>query len=117
MARKAVLVGVGNYRGYATRLDAPALEVQNWRDLLGGYDFDSIDTLVDAQASRNAVRQAFMELVRNTQRNDQLLFLFAGHGRIVPAHTRDDDFEEALIVYPDKDDKDLKNAEITDSDI
>jgi hypothetical protein len=117
MARKAVLVGVGNYRGYATRLDAPALEVQNWRDLLGGYDFDSIDTLVDAQASRNAVRKAFMELVRNTQRNDQLLFLFAGHGRIVPAHTRDDDFEEALIVYPDKDDKDLKNAEITDSDI
>ena len=118
--QKALFVGVNKYNGYASPLDAPEAEVDNWRQLLEDvYGFYDITTLKGPQATRGAVETELYRLLKGAEADDQLVFLFAGHGRVVPAHDDDDRYrsEEALILWPEDGDKNLDRAELTDSDL
>jgi hypothetical protein len=120
MQKKALLVGVGNYLGYAAALRAPTTDIGKWAELLGGpkYQFADIATLIDGQATRDAVLEAFRNLVKDAKAGDLLVFLWEGHGSIVKAHEKGPFLtEEALIVSPRKGDSQLSGAEVTDSDI
>jgi len=117
MSRKAVVVGVGDYQGYATPLTAPPREVDEWVRLLAQYHFYDVLPLKDAQATRPAVEEALRKMVKEVEPDSQLVFVFVGHGKVVPAHDSGyEPFEEALMLYPDGD-ATLKSAELTDSDI
>jgi hypothetical protein len=117
MAKRALLVAVSDYQRYAPTLIAPRLEVPVWRRLLASYGFTDIRPLVDACAKRTDVLKAIQRLIRGAKKNDQLVLVFMGHGRVVRAHKAGPQpYEEALLMYPDGD-KTLQSAEITDSDI
>jgi hypothetical protein len=120
MRKEALLVGVGNTRGYAEPLPGAVVEIYNWKKCLETqYGFTKVTTLENAQAGRSEVLRHFKELLTGAEADDQLVFGFWGHGRIVKNHNRDDDYplEEAILVYPEQDDKSLRSAEITNSDL
>ncbi|MBV8518880.1 MAG: caspase family protein [Acidobacteria bacterium] len=118
MKKKAVLVAVGDYRGFAPSLDAPVTELGEWAALLRNYGF-TVTSLADQNATRTKVLAAFQQLVTGAQPNDQLVFGFFGHGSTVPAPVDEGrfKFEEALMVFPQAQDAELTSSAITDSDL
>ncbi|MCU1347798.1 MAG: caspase family protein, partial [Acidobacteria bacterium] len=81
MTKKALLVAVGDYQGFAPRLKAPVYELKEWHGLLQNtYQFSEITSLPDRQATRTAVIAAFRALVTNAKAEDELLLIFGGHG-------------------------------------
>jgi hypothetical protein len=121
MRKEALLVGVGNTRGYAEPLPGAVVEMYNWEELLKEqYGFTRITTREDAQANKKEVLRRFEELLTDAEADDQLVLGFWSHGRVVKNHNPADDnhpFEEAILVYPDKGDASLRSAEITNSDL
>jgi caspase domain-containing protein len=117
MKQKALLVAVNDYEGYAPRLEAPELEMEKWRQRLEAYGFTNIRTRVAPMATRQTVKGDLRWLFGGSSRNDQLVFAFFGHGRIVESHSTGGlGFEEALIHFPNGD-ASLRSAELTDTDI
>lgn len=103
--KKAVLVGVGDYRGLANKLTAPPHEVFFWKSLLMSdvYGFDDVLPLVDQEATPDAVLHALANLLENAKPDDQLLFGFFGHGcntRCLEPGLPQDAPEKTILVYP-----------------
>jgi hypothetical protein len=121
MAKKAVIVGVSDYRNYAKPLVAAEFEAGEWARLFASYGFTQITILTShtkVTATRTNVLAALTALLSHSQQNDQLVLFFIGHGQVVRAHVEGKyKFEEALIVYPELGDTQLKGAQITDSDV
>ena len=121
MTKKAVIVGVSDYRNYARPLVAAEFEAGEWARLLASYGFTQITMLTSrtkVTATRTNVLAALTALLSHSQQDDQLVFAFIGHGQVVRAHVEGKyKFEEALIVYPEFGDNQLKGAQITDSDV
>jgi hypothetical protein len=116
MTRKALLVAVGDYGTVASKLTAPAYELQLWQRMLSTspYSFDSITSLVDTTATRVNVLSEIDRLLDGAQPDDQLLFYFAGHGSVAMGRKRDE-AEQSLIAYPGTDG--LQAAAICETDI
>lgn len=114
--KKAVLVGVGDYRDLANRLTAPPHEVFFWKSLLMSdvYGFDDVLPLVDQEATPDAVLDALTALLQNAKADDQLVFGFFGHGCLTrclgPGGPKDVP-DKAILVYPTND-YDLRSAAI-----
>lgn len=119
MKKKALVVGVSDYGGYATPLPAAEEEARNWAYLLEHtYGFTDITPLIGRDAVRTRVIEELQNLLAEAEPDAQLVYIHCGHGRTVPAH--DDGpfaYEEALVVYPEEGDTQLRGAEITDSDL
>lgn len=117
MTKKALLVAVGDYQGFATTLEAPEKDVLLWRKILENHGFGDFRQRINAEAKHDVVIDDLKWLLNGAMKDDQLVFMFLGHGRLVEAHAgASEPYEEALIVYPDGD-RSLKSAEITDSDL
>jgi hypothetical protein len=74
MQKKALLVGVTEYGQYARPLLAAATVVADWADLLiGTYQFPktAITVLTDGQATKEAVLDAFRDLVHGCTAADK----------------------------------------------
>jgi len=121
MTKKALIVGVSDYRNYATALTAAEFEAEEWARLFASYGFTQITLLTSrtpVRATRTNVLAALTSLLSHSEGDDQLVFNFIGHGQVVRAHVQERyEFEEALIVYPEFGDTQLKGAQITDSDV
>jgi hypothetical protein len=122
--KKAVLCFVGDYQGYAEKLDAPVYEWERWLNLLSHapYSFDSIVSLVDdgaregtLKANRTNVVKAIEDLLTDAKPDDQLVFIYGGHGGVTGTGTRGL-AAQALIVYPDGD-RNLTKAAIPGTQI
>jgi hypothetical protein len=119
MKKKALLVAVGDYRGFAPALNAPVHELGEWRTLLQARGF-SVTPLADSGASRTKVLDAFRTLITGAQPDDELVFGFFGHGSTVAVPqgaTGSFTFEQALMVYPVANDVRLKSSAITAGDM
>jgi caspase domain-containing protein len=121
MTKRALIVGVSEYRNYATPLVAAEFEAGEWTRLFRSYGFTQITVLTSrtpVPATRTNVLAALTALLSHSQKEDQLVFAFIGHGQVVRAHVEGKyEFEEALIAYPEFGDTQLKKAQITDSDV
>ena len=116
MNRKALLVGIEDYGPYAERLTAPPYEIEQWRDLLSKkpYKFDIMPPLLNGEATRAAVLNGLRELLRGAKKDDQLLFVFAGHGNLSEGRSPTEG-EQSLLASPVA--SGLKGAEIRESDV
>lgn len=117
--KKAVLVGVSNYQRFAPPVEPAVSEALEWHKLLHRkYGFYPSRLLRDEEATREAILEAFEWLVKDASADDQLVFVFIGHGRVVATDRPDGKYkwEEALIAYPNGD-ATLRSAEITGSDL
>ncbi|KAF9529620.1 caspase domain-containing protein [Crepidotus variabilis] len=83
-----LVIGINNYNGL-TQLEgatADALAVQRYLEDDLGVPSDQIVALLDGQATRTAILDAFKALANNPKihQGDAILIFFAGHGTIVP---------------------------------
>ena len=107
MVKKALIVGVSEYEPLGADLKSSLIEIEQWRHLLlREYSFadDNIRLLKDRRATRSTVMDRLMWLLSNAEDDDQLVFIFCGHGtraRGKDSGGRLRNFQnEALVPFP-----------------
>jgi uncharacterized caspase-like protein len=102
----ALVIGINDYRhvgplGYAVN-DAEALAELLKTSL--GFESENVTVLLDAEATRANILQAFLRLaVYGTEPNDRVLVFFAGHGQTMTSNRG----EVGFLVPSDGDPSDL----------
>ena len=104
--RLALLVGVGEYEDPEVRdLGGPAHDVRAVEALLlhrFGFHSDDVVTLVDGEATRDAMERTFRaHLIERSGPETQVFFFFAGHGSYVDDDGDDerDGLDEVLMTH------------------
>ncbi len=84
---KALVVGVGDYPSPIPKLPAVANDVREIATLLASerseFPVQNVRSLIDQQATRQAVLNAFETTFRDVQPDDVLFVYMAGHGAVV----------------------------------
>jgi metacaspase-1 len=98
--KKAICIGINNYPGTANDLQGCINDANDWAALLLGFGF-SVNTMLDAQATRQNVRAALGDLVSAAGAGDVVVFTYSGHGTQVFDTSGDegDTYDEAIYVY------------------
>ena len=98
-ARRALCIGIDGYEPPNT-LAGCVNDTREWRKALAALGF-TVDTLVDKQATRQAILDALGALVRSARAGDVLVFQYSGHGTQVPDYDGDEreGKDEALVPY------------------
>ncbi|MDZ7632096.1 MAG: caspase family protein [Gemmatimonadaceae bacterium] len=125
--RIALLIGIADYRYFGadgqpgqTDLRGPHTDVARVKRSLERFGFaDSLTTvLVDSQASRTALRDAFAALARQVRGPDDVLVIYySGHGTQVPDDSGDEDdgADEALAPWDVQNVRDARQVVSDDS--
>jgi len=82
MAKKALLVGINDYK-QINDLSGCVNDVTNVRDVLlkfYGYTVSDIRVLVDARATKDNIMARLKWLVKGAKKGDSLVFHYSGHG-------------------------------------
>lgn len=90
---KAVLVGVNKYKMEGADLNGCVNDVTNVRDVLlnyFGFQVEEIRVITDKRATKKAIIERLIWLVKGAQKGDRLVFHFSGHG----SQIRDRDGDE-----------------------
>ncbi|HTV03540.1 MAG TPA: caspase family protein, partial [Luteitalea sp.] len=109
--RRAVCIGIDKYAGMP--LDGCVNDSRAWEKELKKAGF-TVTSLHDGQATRQRMLDSLTSLLKDSDRGDQLVFQYAGHGTQVPDLDGDevDRFDEALVPF------DYRDGELlTDDDI
>ncbi|MDR4507748.1 MAG: caspase family protein [Candidatus Brocadiaceae bacterium] len=112
MAKKALLVGVNNYK-YVRALNGCINDVRNMTDILTSlFNFSphEIRTIVDESVTRNNLMDRLDWLIDEAKEGDVLFFHFSGHGSQVLDRNGDeleDSMDEILCLY----DMDFRNSD------
>ena len=80
--RHALLIGISDYEHrQVTDLEGPRNDVRSLeRVLRQDWGFDRIGTLVDRDATRDAILRAISALIEDTREGDHVFLYFSGHG-------------------------------------
>lgn len=103
MNRRAVCVGIDDYRGGEMDLRGCANDARAWARVLEarfGFARGDVRILLDAEATRGNILAALERLVAGARRGDVCAFVFSGHGTWVPergARDEADGRDEALV--------------------
>jgi hypothetical protein len=98
--KKALVVGISHYNPPSAVLDATLPEAENWKKLLKttyGFLDDDITFRPDVEATLDVVRQDLANLLDGAGQGDQLVFVYCGHGTVVPTGNTVGD--EALVLF------------------
>jgi len=118
MARKALLVGINDYKGI-NDLRGCINDVTNMRNILKtflGFQNTDIRLLTDARATKANIITRLNWLVRGAKSGDYLVFHYSGHGSQVRDRDSDelsDHMDELICPY----DMDWDGTYITDDDL
>lgn len=105
MARRALVVGIDRYPGFAaphSRLRGAVNDARLMSALLADrFGFDDGTTLLDAEATRAALLGALDDLAGRVQADDEVAIFFSGHGSQRPDLDGDeaDGFDETLVPH------------------
>ncbi len=98
---RALLVGIDDY-WYLGALKGSTQDVKDMQQFLQfvwHYRSDQVRTLIDAQATRENILEAFDNcLIKDSRPGDRVLFYFSGHGYYIPDDNGDesDGYDETL---------------------
>ena len=120
MTKKALLIGLNEYSGDINRLRGCVNDVEQVKGLLKtyyGFSDDSIEMLVNSQATKAGIQAGLNWLTTGSQAGDVLVFHYSGHGSQVADNGNDElDGSDEIIIPYDHDwnnplrDDDLKAA-------
>jgi metacaspase-1 len=98
--KKAVCIGINNYPGIFNDLKGCVNDANDWAALLQGRGFD-VSIMLDAQATRQNIKNALQGLVTGARAGDIAVFTYSGHGTQVADSNSDegDPYDEALYAY------------------
>ena len=108
--RYALLVGIDDYPGTDSDLQGPRGDVAMMHDLLVstyGFTHENIVTLLDQEATRNGIAQAFSAHLGQAGSDGVAVFFYSGHGTRLgdnrgighPVDAEEDGVDEALVVW------------------
>jgi hypothetical protein len=107
MKRRALIVGISDYAPLVPDLQSSVFEMERWRDLLVDiYHFADHDIrlLADRRATRSAILDRLIWLLSDTHADDELVFIFCGHGMRVRRRDSVGDLidlqDEGIVAYP-----------------
>jgi hypothetical protein len=98
---RALLVGIDEY-WYLGALKGSTQDVKDMQQFIQfvwNYRSDQVRTLIDAQATRKNILEAFDNwLIKDSRPGDRVLFYFSGHGYYIPDDNGDesDGYDETL---------------------
>jgi hypothetical protein len=98
--KKALVVGISEYNNPNTALEAAVPEAKRWADLLvGTFGFDAKDITCrfNGAATLDVVSQDLADLLQGGAQGDELVFVYCGHGDVIPNGGTIGD--EALILF------------------
>jgi hypothetical protein len=100
MAKKALCVGINDYPGTDMDLRGCVNDAEDWAGVLTARGF-SVQTLLDAHATKAALVKAIRSLVQGASSGDSVAITFSGHGTYAPDTDGDesDGLDEALCPY------------------
>ncbi len=117
MEKKALIVGVGNYRGYAADLEAAVPEARRWEKLLREKYGYATELLTDKDATVKDIRREVERLLKGAEDNYQLMLVLSGHGTVTAVKTSTGyTLEEAFCAFPHPGST-PRDSVITDSDL
>ena len=98
--KKALCVGINNYRGTANDLQGCLNDVSDWSDLLSQNGFENT-IIKDSVATRSKIKSTLGSMISASQSGDVLVFQYSGHGTSVIDQSGDeaDSYDEALYLY------------------
>lgn len=105
MNRRAVCIGIDDYRGEEIDLRGCVNDARAWAGLLAGrYGFalGDVRLILDAEATRHGILTALERLVGEAHAGDVCVFVYSGHGTWVPERGRGDEADgrdEALVPW------------------
>ncbi|HSJ25459.1 MAG TPA: caspase family protein [Longimicrobiales bacterium] len=113
--RYAVIVGIDDYPGTDADLDGSVADAQAMRQLLMeqyGFRDGDIRMLLNGQARRSNIINAFRQHLGQAQPNDVVVFYFSGHGMQLndnyllhpPVDNEPDGRDESIVVWDDSGD-------------
>jgi metacaspase-1 len=113
MAKRALCIGINNYPGTDMDLRGCVNDAKDWAATLTGRGY-TVQTLVDAQATKAAMVDAIRALVRGGDKGDSLVITYSGHGTYAPDTDGDevDGLDEGLCPYDIKQGRVLIDDEI-----
>lgn len=103
--KRALLIGIGNYPvegGWKSLSSRNDIEYLKAVLPLRGFLPDNTRVLLDAQATRDGIVQAFARLIAETGPGDIVMIHFSGHGQQITDDENNDEadgFDEAWIPY------------------
>lgn len=100
MAKKALCIGINDYPGTDNDLAGCVNDAHDWADALTQRGY-AVTTLLDSQATHDAMSQALTQLVTGAVPGDSVVITYSGHGTWVPDSSGDepDGRDEALCPY------------------
>jgi len=114
MARLALCIGINNYPGTHMDLEGCVNDAHDWAALLTSRGF-SVDTLIDAQATKAGMVAGFKRVIGDAVDGDVVVITFSGHGTYAfdSDGDEDDSLDEALCPC----DVQTNDAALTDDEI
>lgn len=107
MKKRAIVIGIGqayaitksNYSSFSTEKNVARIMQQ-----LSGKDWDSIDLILEKNASRTNIINAVGEIMQKSGKGDVILFYYYGHAdkSLTPGVNEtasDDPFDEYMVTY------------------
>ena len=114
MGKSALCIGINNYPGTHMDLQGCVNDANDWAAELTARGF-GVHKLLDGQATKAAMVQAFRSVLGDAAKGDVVVITFSGHGTYVPDLNGDeaDGLDEALCPY----DLQTKGAALVDDEI
>lgn len=118
MAKKALLVGINDYKGVSDLRGCvnDVLDMHFTLRSLFGFDTPEIRVLTDSRATKDGIVQRLKWLVDGAKAGDFLVFHYSGHGSQIRDRDHDeleDELDELICPY----DMDWDGTFITDDDL
>ena len=103
MAKRALLIGINQYRVPGANLRGCVNDVKNLRGILKtyyGFGEANIKTITDYTASQARMEKEMTRLIASGKRGDVLLIHYSGHGSNVPDKSGDEADQRDEILCP-----------------
>lgn len=115
MTKEALCIGINNYPGTQNDLAGCVNDANDWKASLEIRGF-GVRQLINRQATKRAIEDAILKLVRQAQSGDIAVITYSGHGSWVPDMDGDEDDgrDEVLCPYDIAENRPIKDDELYD---
>jgi hypothetical protein len=99
MKKTALCIGINDYPGTQNDLSGCINDFNDWVDLLTAYGFTNIIKLINAQATKEAIKANLTKIVNEAVSDDEIACTYSGHGSYVVDMSKDEPESKDETIY------------------